>query len=79
MSINVLHVGGRGAVPAPARKVRRGGTAGYSVRPLKIKPPRPALAISPEDKALFSAISDPANARLFSAEAASAAFAGVEI
>ena len=73
MTIQVFSVGER--VAQPIAVTRR---LGYAVRPLKIKPPRPAPAISPEDKALFSAISDPANARLFSAEALDEALGDVQ-
>ena len=58
-----------------ARLARR---VSYSVRLLKIKP-RSVVRVAPQTEQTFRAISDPANARLFTAEAALAALANVEI
>lgn len=54
------------------------GSMGYSVRVLKVKP-KTVVRLSAGAECTFRKISDPANAHLFSAEAALQAFADVQI
>lgn len=76
MTIHVLNsAGGRGTQPVTARSPRR---VGYSVRVLKPKP-RSVVRLAPETERTFRAISDLANAHLFTAEAALAALANVTV
>jgi len=76
MTIHVLHsAGGLGAQPVTTRSTRR---VGYSVRLLKPKS-RSVVRLAPETERTFRAISDPANAHLFTAEAALAALAHVTV
>ena len=76
MSISrVLKVTGHRTQPTPTWHL---GVMGYSVRVLKAKP-KSVVRLSTGSERTFRRISDPANAHLFSAEAALKAFAEVQI
>jgi hypothetical protein len=64
--------------PAPSVPARHSSVTGYSVRVLKIKP-KAVVRLSTGSEHTFRKISDPANAHLFSAEAALEAFADVQV
>lgn len=74
MTIRVL-VGSHRMQLSPTLK---SGRLGYAVRVLKAKQ-RSVVRLAPETEQTFRAISDPANAHLFTADAAHAAFADVDI
>ncbi|MDP9919041.1 hypothetical protein J2W24_004710 [Variovorax boronicumulans] len=69
--VTVVHHKGR---PAPTLRAAR---QGYSVRVLK-RPPQAVVRVSEQTAKTFRKISDPANASLFTAEAALKAFAHIK-
>ncbi|WP_304305868.1 hypothetical protein [Pseudacidovorax intermedius] len=75
MTIRILNVGTHRMQLMPTL---RAGRVGYSVRVLKAKP-RSVVRLSAASESTFRKISDPANAHLFTAEAALAAFADIDV
>lgn len=75
MTIRVLNVGPH---RMPLMPTLRAGRQGYSVRLLKAKP-RSVVRLSAASERTFRKVSDPANAHLFTAEAALAAFVDIEV
>jgi hypothetical protein len=74
MTIRVLNVASRHALTPTLRA----GRLSFGVRLLKTKP-RAIVRLSSETQSTFAQISDPANARLFTAEAALAALDDLDV